>query len=459
MIKKNAILIFDIGKTNKKVLLFDQNLKILVEEEIRFPEIIDDDGFPCEDIIKIENWIDGTLVKYLNHPEFNLAAVNFTTYGATLIYIDEKGKRLTPVYNYLKSIPENIVEPLYDNYGGVAEFSRCTASPALGMLNSGLQIWWLKKDKPDIFNKTKAVLHYPQYLSFRLAGKITSEHTSIGCHTAIWNFDTMKYHAWLKNEGINLPEPGPVNTIYKGNISDISVNTGIGIHDTSASLVPFLKSCNEEFVLISTGTWCISMNPFNHFPLTAEQLENDCLCNLSINQKPVKSSRVFLGNIHDKNVERLTRYFKVNRNQYEKVKIDESLIKKMLSHNTAHPEFFRKGVSENYIDAEIDMALFEDFDTAYHRLMIDLTNLVIESLNFIIPENDAVHSLFISGGFAKNKFFTRLLATHFKNKKVYTSDINNTSSLGAALVVYDQFRLSSSPALDFALKKVEPFTK
>jgi predicted NBD/HSP70 family sugar kinase len=47
MPKTNAILIFDIGKTNKKVLLFDQNLKILVEEETRFPEITDDDGFPA----------------------------------------------------------------------------------------------------------------------------------------------------------------------------------------------------------------------------------------------------------------------------------------------------------------------------------------------------------------------------------------------------------------------------
>jgi len=44
---KEVILIFDIGKTNKKVLLFDRNLKLVHEEEERFKEVEDEDGFPA----------------------------------------------------------------------------------------------------------------------------------------------------------------------------------------------------------------------------------------------------------------------------------------------------------------------------------------------------------------------------------------------------------------------------
>ena len=42
---RKVILVFDIGKTNKKVILFDQHLQMVSEEEDKFEEITDDDGF------------------------------------------------------------------------------------------------------------------------------------------------------------------------------------------------------------------------------------------------------------------------------------------------------------------------------------------------------------------------------------------------------------------------------
>ena len=36
--KEKVIAIFDIGKTNKKLLLFDYNLKLVSEEETKFSE-------------------------------------------------------------------------------------------------------------------------------------------------------------------------------------------------------------------------------------------------------------------------------------------------------------------------------------------------------------------------------------------------------------------------------------
>jgi len=99
----------------------------------------------------------------VNNTNYHVMALNFTSYGASLVYLDEHGNRLTPLYDYLKPLPEKVIEGFYESWGGIEEFSRRTASPALGMLNSGLQILWLKKDKPDIFIKIKTVLHLPQY--------------------------------------------------------------------------------------------------------------------------------------------------------------------------------------------------------------------------------------------------------------------------------------------------------
>jgi sugar (pentulose or hexulose) kinase len=200
--KETVLAIYDIGKTNKKIILFNEDFKIVSEIEEKFVEVQDDEGFECDDIEHIEQWVRESLKNLARSDKYELKAVNFTTYGASLVYLDDNGKRLTPVYNYLKPMD-----------GGSVEFCRRTASPALGMLNSGLQPLWLKTTKPDTFAKIKYILHFPQYLSYIITGKIYSEHTSIGCHTALWDFDNMNYHPWIKKLGLSLPEPVPVDTI------------------------------------------------------------------------------------------------------------------------------------------------------------------------------------------------------------------------------------------------------
>ena len=50
MNKHPVIAIFDVGKTNKKLFLFDENYKIVFERSARFTETVDEDGFPCENL-------------------------------------------------------------------------------------------------------------------------------------------------------------------------------------------------------------------------------------------------------------------------------------------------------------------------------------------------------------------------------------------------------------------------
>ncbi len=450
---KEVIAIFDIGKTNKKVLLFDENLKVVYQKEEKFEEIKDDDGYPCDDRNLIEKWIKSTLDELSESKEYKIKAVNFSTYGATLMHIDENGDPVTPVYNYLKPMPEEITNQFYPKYGGKEEFSRKTASPALGMLNSGLQVLWLKKTKPEVFNKIKNILHFPQYCSYLVTKTIASEYTSIGCHTAMWDFDNMQYHQWLGEEGISLPEPVSNSKTFEAVDKKYDFVAGAGIHDSSASLAPYILGSDEKFLLLSTGTWSINMNPYNYDPLTREELENDCLAYMSISQKPVKSSRFFLGHIHDVNLERLNAFFQVDKNHYKTVSLDESSAIEMISKKT---RFFSKGIPENYVDEEIDLAAFSSFEEAYQQLVIDLTGFLKESVDFIIPKKDDITNIYISGGFARNGIFVRSLATRYKNKKIFTSEIDNATALGAAMVVFDQVGDTGKLDLDLGLQSWEP---
>ncbi len=455
---KKVIAVFDIGKTNKKILLFDKDLQVVYQKEDKLSEIVDDDGFECDDIIRIESWLKETLVNLINGGEFDIRAVNFSTYGASLAYLGENGERLTPIYNYLKPMPEGVTDDLYARYGGVAEFSRQTASPALGLLNSGLQILWLKKNKPEVFAKVKDILHFPQYLSYLFTQNVTSEYTSIGCHTTMWNFDKMQYHEWLGEEGIALPKPISNSETTKIQLAGHDLDMGIGIHDSSASLVPYIKGCKDRFALVSTGTWCINMNPFNHDPLTAEQLRKDCLCFMSVAQKPVKSSRLFMGYIHEVNSKRLTEHFNVPEDSFRKVRIDETILSRLNVWTMGQRVFFKRGVPENYVDEKVDLSLFDSYEEAYHQMMVDLTSLCVESLNLVLSKKNPVQNIFISGGFARNEIFVRLMATIYSECEVYTSEVDNSSAVGAAMVVWDALDEGELPGTDLGLKKWEPLS-
>ena len=88
----NTIAIFDIGKTNKKLFLFNEQYKIVLERKVQFPEILDEDGFPCDDVKQLSEWVKQSLQEILLLKEFTVKAVNFAAYGASFVYINSIGK-------------------------------------------------------------------------------------------------------------------------------------------------------------------------------------------------------------------------------------------------------------------------------------------------------------------------------------------------------------------------------
>src|SRR6187200_1514578 len=102
MKKIPVIAVFDVGKTNKKILLFDEQYRIICEQGDRLSETTDEDGFPCEDVDLLTEWVRTQFRHVIEDPKFDVEAVNFSGYGASLVHLDDHGKILTPLYNYLK---------------------------------------------------------------------------------------------------------------------------------------------------------------------------------------------------------------------------------------------------------------------------------------------------------------------------------------------------------------------
>src|SRR5262245_41733833 len=131
MQKTPVIAIFDVGKTNKKLLLFDEQYNIVHEESKQLPEIKDEDGFACEDVDALTRWVKDSFALIAANEKFTIKAVNFSAYGASFVYLNEDGEVFLPLYNYLKPYSKELQNKFYNTYGGESLIAKQTASPVL----------------------------------------------------------------------------------------------------------------------------------------------------------------------------------------------------------------------------------------------------------------------------------------------------------------------------------------
>jgi sugar (pentulose or hexulose) kinase len=441
-----VIAIFDIGKTNKKLFLFDDQYKIVFELTARFEEIVDEDGDACENLEALRSFVFDSLQEIFQREEFVIKAINFSTYGASFVHLDEEGKPLTPLYNYLKKYPEDLQKQFYDNYGGERQFSYITASPVLGHLNSGLQLYWLKHCKPNVFRKIKYSLHLPQYVSYLITKNFYSDITSIGCHTALWDFGKNDYHEWVYKEGV-FEKLAPIvagDHVVTPDFPRPDYKAGVGLHDSSAALIPYLVNFHEPFILISTGTWCISLNPFNQQPLTAEELECDCLSYLTYHGKPVKASRLFGGNEHEQQVKRIAAHFNQNETFYKQIQFNSEIIVFLKKKNSETNRSDVKALLTKSLFAERNLADFSDVIEAYHQLILDIVTQQFASTLLVLKGTD-VKRIFVDGGFSKNSIYMNLLASVFPDVEVFAASMAQATAVGTALAIHKAWNQKAMP--------------
>jgi L-fuculokinase len=411
---------------------------VVLEKSEQFNEAKDEDGFACEDLNKLTAWVQESLREMLADRSIRLQALNFSTYGASFVHIDAEGKPAAPLYNYLKPYPPELLEQFYNRYGGEITFSMHTASPVLGSLNSGMQLYRIRHQHPELFKRIRYSLHLPQYMSYLVTGRPYSDITSIGCHTGLWNFPQNHYHEWLYREGISdkLAPIFPSDQLMFSQWENHALLTGVGLHDSSAALIPYLVHFSEPFLLISTGTWCISLNPFNQSRLTVDELQQDCLCYMEYRGKPVKASRLFAGYEHEHQVKRLASHFNVAPDQYKNIAFDPVLVAGLSAGRGRAAGMVSKTamVQESQFGGR-SLSAFENYETAYHQLMLDLMAQQVTSSRLVL-NNCPVKRIFVDGGFSRNPIYMHLLACAFPEHEIYAATVAQASALGAALAVH-----------------------
>ena len=409
-------LVLDVGRTNKKMLVFDQSGNALMERLVGLSGLELPDGRRVEDADALTEWMDDSVADACRESSWNVECINFSGYGATFVHLDGHGNTVMPPEDYLDPFDEELVRSFEAAYGDRQELSRQTASPWLGNLNSGLQLFRLKRHRPQLFSRIAMSLHLPQFLSWHFTRQPVSDLTSVGCHTMLWDFTRSDYHGWVWAEGLDrlmapMAEPASGHRIMLHGMARL---IGNGLHDSSAALIPYLKSIREPFLLLSTGTWSIALNPFNDEPLTADELLRDCLCYLTPEGRPVKAARYFIGPEHDGWVDKIAARFSVAPDFYTAVDFDA--------------EVSRRAARVASLEACIDLT------EAYHWAVGRLIGRQLEALRLASGARGA-SVLCVDGGFSRNEVFMHQLAASLPGMRVFAATLPQASALGAAMGV------------------------
>ncbi len=451
---KEVIAIFDIGKTNKKFFLFDKGLKEVYRKYICLEPIKDEDGYATENLQALLSWMKKVFYETLDSKDYNVTSINFSSYGASMVHLDHNGQVLTPLYDYTKDISREIISQFYEAYGPEEDFSRVTGSLNSGMLNSGMQLYWLKYTKPELFSRIKYSLHFPQYLSYIFTGITLSEYTSIGCHTSLWDYAKHDYHDWVYKEELHkiMPSIVSADTSINMNYNGKRMKIGVGIHDSSAALLPYIRSIKKDFLLLSTGTWSIALNPSSSGEFTTEDISCQCINYMRINGLPVKASRFFLGKEYNEKIVELAQAFKKPLNYHENVTFDHNLYKKILTDST------KKYHWNNLYDSDMPLHSdyeFDSYEEGYHQLMYELVQLQVQSIKRAMG-HQKIKQLFIDGGFANNAIFIEFLSLGMENIKIKTTNASLGSALGSAIAVSNATLSPEFLVDNYDLKKHRP---
>lgn len=431
--KKKCCLVFDVGKTNQKYLLFDADFNILAREKVTLPKIEDEDGHSAENIQAIVLWMKESFENLLASETFEIHKVSFSGFGATLVHLDHKGEVTAPVYDYHKQVEADTFEPFYRDYGPESVFACQTGSKNLNLLNSGKQLYWLKYKRPELYRKIRYSLHLPQYLSYVFTGEMYTEYTSIGCHTDLWDFEKKDYHNWVKVEGIDRFFPPLVETqktVVK-NFGGREITFGIGIHDSSSALLTYLSRGKDSFLLLSTGTWCINFNPFSNDSLfDIKQIEEGATAYMKIDGSPVKTSRLFLGEEHRLKVSQLLSHFDLPEFYHRELEFDKNTFEDQVEKSVRH---FRWQFIDNTNSPDQEIIEFSSFEVAYHQLMYEMIWVLKNQIEVICETPPK--KIFIDGGFSDNKIFVELLKLQFPQQKIKAKSASYACALGAAIVI------------------------
>jgi len=298
-----AIAVIDLGKTNLKLVLVcpERGRALGAERSDNRPR--PGPPYPHADSDAIMAGLVSGLAAAAGR--FDIQAIVPCAYGSTAALVDpERGPDgdglVLPVMDYEAEPPADLAR----TYAAAAPpFGEVYAPTNPAGLTLARQLWWQESAWPEAFARTRAILPWAQYWTWRLTGTLASEITSLGAQTHLWAPREGRFSSLARERGWNrlFPPIRPAGSAAGPLRPDLAARTGVapgtpvlvGVHDSNANYLRYRRAGLERFTLLSTGTWLITFDPTT--PLDRLDPARDTCSNTDTEGRTVATSRFMAG--------------------------------------------------------------------------------------------------------------------------------------------------------------------
>ena len=487
------IAVIDIGKTNKKVAIYNRKLELVDVVKTGFEEI-HRDGIHYENVEGMTAWVKENIKAMA--ATYHISAISVTTHGATIVCLDEAGALAVPTVAYTTEAPAELSDAFFEKFGSREQLQEETATAEIGsLINTGKMVHFLQHTFPDEFSRVKHILNFPQYFGYLFTGKAGAEPTYVGCHTYLYDPLARSYSSVARGLGILDMMPAEISKSWDvlgtvtptmcqelGLPADCIVT--MGIHDSNASLLPYLVQQHSDFALNSTGTWCVAMHPCDQIAFAPEELGKTVFYNQDAFFNPVKTS-IFLGGLEfDTYIKLLQELAKEERwpgdlseaTQQAVAACTSFILPSVLpgvgifpSSKPCAVEAGTRFPFEAIKDGSEIPAFFHDFDHAAAVLNLALVLQTKTALDYAGFTGKGV--LYVEGGSRKDMNYMGLLAEIYPEATVASTHLEEATSFGAAIlaeaalqqgdpmVTKSLFSIETSPAAPRATPGLDRYFK
>ncbi len=447
------VAVIDLGKTNKKIVLFDRKLQVITARQANFPAKMGPDGMLVEQIEAIWLWLTRELQALYRTHRFH--ALSVTTHGATFAALDQTGRPCLPVIAYEHDLgpagQAGLDEDFYRLCGSPTALQEETGTCDMPLLvNAAKAIRFAQRRLPGQWARVRHLLDYPQFWGYLLTGEKASEPTYTANHSFLFNPRTRGPSSAAKALGADglidwkLRSPWERLGVLRGDLQRElglpALPVTVGIHDSNAALLPYLIKFGErDFVLNSTGTWCVAMHKVSEVAYREDELGRKIIFNIDALGNFQKVSFLMGGMdyaLYHDGIGGQDPGYDVTR----------------LGNSLAHPErcflpgafpsqfsSVRGGVrdgakvySVEQLKAGRKPAWFTDRDASH-----DLLNVSLALQSEVALRRTDIRdgtTIFVEGGFRNNPTFLAVLAAVFPKNPIAITNLAQASAAGAALL-------------------------
>lgn len=453
------IVVLDIGKTNKKLFVYDSNLRCLNpdEEGTQFDPVTWETPsgleLECDDMESIRHWMIQGL-RDVGEKYDDIRAISISTHGATIAMLGEQQDRVFPgdgglvfpIISYENDVGQEADEAFYEDIGMTPEEAqRSTATPRLSwFLNHAKLIHFLQERAPSRWQDVSDILMFPQYVAYLLTDEMGVEPTYLGCHGYLLDSSGQSYSAIADRLGATdlLPDlPFSNSWDVLGNLKPgLAEETGIsedcvvtmGAHDSNLALVPYLAQGIDNFVVQDSGTWVVTMAPLKdgEAEFADEELGREVFFNRDIYGDPVKTT-IFRGGAEFD-------FYRSNvlDNKPRPKDMDRSVMQELVEGQKVFSlPTIERGAGlfpDSVAKLEGIDTIFRDASTAWHVIDLGLAVQGWYALQLAAGENP--HQVFIEGNIGQhNPIYRSVISALFHDAQVRYGSMGG-AAFGAAIL-------------------------